>query len=350
MAGEGDKEKVSGEINEQDFDSFARAKLTEIMENDGSERDKSEKTLNTVLETLAGVMNQNNELIKMMQVSGQNKNFTIIPDLSKNVSDFDGEQGHHEAELWLEQVENTARIHQWPDAFTYEKARMHLKGAARYWFDSRQGEIVSWVTFKEAFENTFLWKESMTDLWKRMQQKVQGQKDSISLYFHEKVKLCRGLRLPFNEIKEQVAIGLWSKEASNYIMTRNHRNVDELFQDLMSFERVNIARRCRIKDKKDDIGHVGQKKTEERQEGSKYQAVNERSKQEETKCYNCRKMGHIARDCPEPRQGPTCYKCSGKGHIARNCRQRNEVNLVENKVSENSFQKYIKEIEINDKI
>lgn len=39
------------------------------------------------------------------------------------------------------------------------------------------------------------------------------------------------------------------------------------------------------------------------------------------RCYRCRKHGHYARDCDEPR-GVECYNCHEIGHYARDCPEK----------------------------
>lgn len=37
------------------------------------------------------------------------------------------------------------------------------------------------------------------------------------------------------------------------------------------------------------------------------------------RCYNCSKLGHRSRDCPNPQSVATCYACGQNGHTAREC-------------------------------
>lgn len=43
-------------------------------------------------------------------------------------------------------------------------------------------------------------------------------------------------------------------------------------------------------------------------------------------CYNCHAIGHISRDCKEPKKEreQLCYNCGKAGHVARDCEHANE--------------------------
>jgi hypothetical protein len=51
-----------------------------------------------------------------------------------------------------------------------------------------------------------------------------------------------------------------------------------------------------------------------------------------TLCWNCRKLGHYAKECPEPNMQRgidlvTCQKCNQKGHYARRCEEKRTSRL-----------------------
>lgn len=326
----------------------------------------NDANLNTMLNTMNMLMQQNATMLQM--ITSQNdtsKNFSIMPDLSKSINDFNGENGVLKAKHWIEQIENTAMLHSWPESFTFETARIHLKGAAYHWFRGKGNEILTWVDFKNAFKKTFLHEKSLTYSWKEMQSRVQAQKENISSYFHEKVRLCKELNLSFAEIKEQTAIGLWSRELSTLIMAKHHYDEDEMYKDILAYERVNAARSDRIeKNKPVTHKHTEINKTE--LNGTVKREVNEtrtgrvprtlpiKNEKGEWKCFNCNKYGHIAKDCTEPKREVICRNCGIAGHIQRYCKgSKGSVNTIEQfKQSDDvkpTVAKYIKMVKLNGK-
>lgn len=62
----------------------------------------------------------------MTIVSGAPQNYQVMPDLSKNIQYFTGNESSSEAKDWLKNIESMCLLHHWPDNFALETARMHL--------------------------------------------------------------------------------------------------------------------------------------------------------------------------------------------------------------------------------
>lgn len=177
-------------------------------------------------------------LTRLIQQQDNVQKYQIIPDFSKSISDFNGETLGKTAMDWLEQLETTAIIHKWPVEFKLETAKIHLVGAAKNWYMSNAREIKDYNDFKSKFEKTFKLRISMTEIWEKMKNRRQHRSESIFLYFHDKISLCKQLNLEFEEMKEQILIGLINRKIIPGLMAVKHKDADELLHDIVNFYKV----------------------------------------------------------------------------------------------------------------
>ncbi len=145
------------------------------------------------------------DLYRMFASLSSQSNLSAMPELLRTIPDFDGDPS--KAPEWLERLNSIKMLHQLPDNYILEVARSHLVAGAKFWYNSCQGQLLTWLSFDRKFRTTFYVKESVTELWQRMARKTQHKGESIHSYFHEKVSLCKKLNMSIADIIEQVLIG-----------------------------------------------------------------------------------------------------------------------------------------------
>ena len=159
------------------------------------------------------------------------------------IAEFDGFSGAANAEIWLQNLEPTVTLHTWTEAFVFETARSHWTKADRNWYLGNIGTIINWQSFRKAFAHTFLMKKSLTERWKDMQKRSQRRDEKTAEYFLDKVHLCKELKLPFHEIKNQVAVGLWSWSMSAAIVDQFHFDLDGVLRTITEHETLETVRK-----------------------------------------------------------------------------------------------------------
>lgn len=84
-----------------------------------------------------------------------------------------------------------------------------------------------------------------------MTERIHGQNENVNIYeyCHEKVAICKELNLEFDEIKEQVIIGIYHKELANYLISRTHKDEDDLYKVILTYVRIGNCRGTRIQEK-----------------------------------------------------------------------------------------------------
>ncbi|KAL7287923.1 hypothetical protein TKK_0017983 [Trichogramma kaykai] len=128
-------------------------------------------------------------------------NYQAMSDLSKSIPVFTGSEAPAVAREWIENIRSMRVLHNWPEAFALETARIHLVQGARDWFLARRASLNTWPKFSSAFESTYLQHENITTRWKWMTVRVQLKGEHIQQYFHSKVKLCLNLNLDAAEMR-----------------------------------------------------------------------------------------------------------------------------------------------------
>ena len=146
-------------------------------------------------------------------------------------------------------------------------------------------------------------------MWNR----VQLRNESINSYYHEKMKLCDEVGFNFEDTREQVIIGLWSRELRTQVSSKSHRNEDDFLHDLLqqqwiidqSYEKrtlrdgfLKLKTTCAYKDI-DNVGSSGHIANMEKDAGNyrnpnltAARSIPSRNEKGEPKCYNCNVYGH----------------------------------------------------------
>lgn len=257
-------------------------------------------------------------------------NFQIMPDLAHTVGNFDGEVGQEQlASEWLQNLNATADLHQWPTAVKLQVARRHLIGAAHKWYLSCIEVIFDWPSFETPFKQTFTKDLIIAQKYQRMQERIQLKTESVQMYFHSKVRLCHALSLEFLDVMEQVLLGLSSRFLANTLLVARHMDEDDLLRDINAYERIDKVRADNFPTE------CASWKSQNRRPLLNKTSLNTQRAREDTaspakapvftraredkhiisksnfQCWNCQAFGHLLRDCPESSRRKFTQKVTG---------------------------------------
>lgn len=261
----------------------------------------------------------------------------MFTNLDHSVKVFTGSESNYDAADWIQSVENVADLNAWPVAYRMQFVRANVTEAARDWFLYRT--FADWDNFVKQFRTTFVRKMLISNCLDALKERKQGKDEPVMNYFQEKVRWCRELSLGVSKTRDYVIRGLYKWELAQYALEREHRNLDELLNDLLDWTRMFTVRGEQtryIKTNKD------MKKNLEPRNNSRWPklsveagaaametaATTRKSAEYDSSCWKCNKEGHISKDCPVRRKSVvTCYSCQG-GHFSRQCTKRRTTNLV----------------------
>ena len=105
----------------------------------------SASQITQLLAAMTALMQQNTALQQTVsKQQAQTLHYSVLPDLSHNIGEFDGLEGASAAKVWLQQLESTATLHHWTEPIAFETARSRFTKAAKNWFLTNLDTLKNW--------------------------------------------------------------------------------------------------------------------------------------------------------------------------------------------------------------
>ena len=148
-----------------DFTKTSTNKIENVLT---SPVNSSDVKLTQLMDTINRVLQQNTLLLQnSLNSNDNNMSVQFISDAMSSVGNFDNCAQPVEARIWLESIENSARIFLRLENYTFDVACRHLKGAAHNCLIHKKSTFHSWSDFEIAFKTSFIPKHDKAELWSR---------------------------------------------------------------------------------------------------------------------------------------------------------------------------------------
>ena len=246
-----------------------------------------------------------------------------------------------DARSWFKRFEVCAAANGWDNAKKLLRLPTLLRGRAWAVYDSLDEESTdTYAHLKSALLQRLCPDTEEDRLAAREQlskRKLQEGRESIDEVARDLEKLldkaCPGLPAEIrdtelryhliNSLPERIALQLKLLPKVNFMETISKaRELHLIYSRTNTTESVNPIRH------NEEDTRLNQMEATLQNLSEQLLALNSR-RQDPPQCFNCGKLGHVARNCRVQRTLPrtvTCFKCGNRGHLARNCRNQQQGN------------------------
>ncbi|KAF0708768.1 CCHC-type domain-containing protein, partial [Aphis craccivora] len=157
----------------------------------------------------------------------------------------------------------------------------------------------------------------MTDQWKTLSERRQGENEHIADYFYDKLRLYQALQLNYNETRDHVVMGIRSQELTQRLYELRRTQ----FQTTVEPRVVPIGKTAKY-DQRNANNHRAADKMPSKSTtlsvGPTTTSVIPRAST--VRCFNCNMNGDIGRDCPSPRK--PCSICQSTALTRERCPEK----------------------------
>lgn len=200
-----------------------------------------------------------------------------------------------------------------------------FQGDALIWYRANKDHVYNWGELVTLLKRTFQSPFYQDELLKEINDRTQGKDESITVYIAVMQNMFK--RLPI-QLTEREKLHILLKNIQPYFQRAICRDQFSSIPDLMNVLRiidrtkVNCDRFQEPLTSKTNLEpDLAYKKSVKNElcEVKETEHVNAVSTTNNKRCWNCRELGHVFRECKLPKQRLFCYKCGKFGVTTPKC-------------------------------
>ncbi|CAF0786244.1 unnamed protein product [Adineta steineri] len=166
---------------------------------------------------------------------------------------------------------------------------------ARQWYVNNLDAVKDWTTFTREIQNAFSSPVHRSLAIKQIGNRVQGLEETVLHYYHEMMELCDMID---HEMKDELKVGYLlagiKLSLQKEVMRRNPRNPNEFLNVAQAEEKLDLSINVQTSYDSTLITDSLSAFKPQIKSSLPYKSTNT---QKSIRCFNCQKIGHIARNC-----------------------------------------------------
>ncbi|WJX29984.1 hypothetical protein P8452_18571 [Trifolium repens] len=262
----------------------------------------------------------------------------------QNPPKYNGEGGPDAADLWLQAMEKIFGAIHCPEGEKVTLATYQLSGGSEYWWKSTSlmmeaaHEEINWENFKRKFLAKYF-PETARERYGEEFLKLRQGGMNVEVYANKFESLSRFFRFFRDGIDEtymcrrfQDGLRYELQDSVVPLGIQNFQVLVEKCQEIEDMKNKRVNRNgnssaggpSRPSNQNQNRGRQGNKPYNRPQDNrgpnrSRNQGTRGNQGGEKQGCFKCGQVGYYANDCRNVETVDTCYNCKKPGHIARNC-------------------------------
>lgn len=254
------------------------------------------------------------ELVKSLSNNRPGSN--RFPMLGNIIPEFDPMVKSQTIHMWINKVDECAKLYNWSDDQIIHYALPKLVGVARVWYQAVPAMSFTWSEWKARLIDNFPSSDDYAELLNEMLSRRAKYHESLELYYYDKINLLNRCEIFGKRAVDCILHGIDDRSLRLGAKAANSQEPEQVLRYFQSSKQNRENDRNKlIHDKKHYTSISSNSNVNTKQQYSNESKTFE--SQTSVVCYNCNETGHFSFKCPK--KILKCTVCNRIGHLTVNC-------------------------------